>query len=251
MICGVLGVGRVLLIMFGAKYWLIGTSAAYFVSVTTHLSYSVVPALTCFFVPANRRRFGVVLSIVAAKRMVAASLLEIHDHPSLKYVPQCARGIVCCWLVRSSIACGGRVWLCSTLCSPLGVLCLYSIAFAGLLIVVVAKLDGNDGGVPMAEVALFSSNSHAQYIYGLAALLAVRVSLGVYPGKAQHSSFALWSPMPQVLLLLGALSVWGQYVVARRQLTTRVMVLAAIEEACIVACGVLLHVRVCACHRAV
>ena len=50
--------------------------------------------------------------------------------------------------------------------------------------------------------------------------------------------------MPQVLLLLGALSVWGQYVVARRQLTTRVMVLAAIEEACIIACGVLLHVRV-------
>ena len=207
MICGVLGVGRVLLIMFGAKYWLIGTSAAYFVSVTTHLSYSVVPALTCFFVPANRRRFGVVLSIVAAKRMVAASLLEIHDHPSLKYVPQCARGIVC-WLVRSSIACGGRVWLCSTLCSPLGVLCLYSIAFAGLLIVVVAKLDGNDGGVPMAEVALFSSNSHAQYIYGLAALLAVRVSLGVYHGKAQHSSFALWSPCHRSCYFL-ELSVFG------------------------------------------
>ena len=33
LICGVLAVGRVLLIMFGAAFWLIGTSAAYFVYV--------------------------------------------------------------------------------------------------------------------------------------------------------------------------------------------------------------------------
>ena len=38
LITSVLGVGRVLLIMFGARYWLIGTTAAYFVYVAVSVS---------------------------------------------------------------------------------------------------------------------------------------------------------------------------------------------------------------------
>ena len=63
--------------------------------------------------------------------------------------------------------------------SPLGVTFLYSVAFLVLLIITVTRLDKDNGGVPMTDVALFSSKGHAQYIYGFAALLAVRARAAV------------------------------------------------------------------------
>lgn len=49
--------------------------------------------------------------------------------------------------------------------------------------------------------------------------------------------------LAQVILWLGALLVWGQYRLAARQLTKRILILAGLEECAILACGLLLHVR--------
>ena len=136
-----------------------------------------------------------------------------------------------------------REWVVQSVTSPLGVTAIYSAAFGLLLLFTATKLDDDDDGVPMAKVALFSSRGHAQYIYGLAGLFAVR-AMGATPAVAgvalstRHCGW-VWT---QVGLWFGALMVWTEYVVEDCKLTRRVLIAAAVEEAAILACGLLVWV---------
>ena len=190
---------------------------------------------------------------------LARNAYELHASwaPVTLSSPQCACSSGCWgggWVVQASVPhhintwcdvlllpC--REWVVQSVTSPLGVTAIYSAAFGLLLLFTATKLDDDDDGVPMAKVALFSSRGHAQYIYGLAGLFAVR-AMGATPAVAgvalstRHCGW-VWT---QVGLWFGALMVWTEYVVEDCKLTRRVLIAAAVEEAAILACGLLVWV---------